>query len=135
MATKIEKKNREPKPKFFDEEILKEVADVADAERKDYDQPQPVKTDIIQQQASTQSERVGAGRPKIERKVKREKAMNVYFDPATHDRLRSMKFFHDIEMKDIPYVLTREFFKKYDVDGKLSSEGLAYIQRLLSEVN
>ena len=72
MATKIEKKNREPKPKFFDEEILKEVADVADAERKDYDQPQPVKTDIVQQQASKQSERVGAGRPKIERKVKRE---------------------------------------------------------------
>lgn len=82
-----------------------------------------------------QSERVGSGRPKIARRVEREKAMNVYFDKDTHKLLKNMKFYHDIEMKDIPYVLTREFFKKHEVNGQLNSEGLAYLQRLLAEVN
>lgn len=82
-----------------------------------------------------QSERVGAGRPKIQRRIERGKAMNVYFDENTHQLLKNMKFFHDIEMKDIPYLLTREFFKKYEVGGKLNDEGLMYIKRLLNEVN
>lgn len=82
-----------------------------------------------------QSERVGAGRPKIQRRVERGKAMNVYFDPDTHQLLKNMKCFHDIEMKEIPYILTREFFKKYEVGGKLNEEGLAYIKKLLEEVN
>ena len=80
-------------------------------------------------------ERIGAGRPKVQKKIERNKAMNVHFDLETHKLLKNMKFYHEIEMKDIPYVLTREFFKKYEAGGKLSDEGLAYIQRLLSEVN
>lgn len=80
-------------------------------------------------------ERVGAGRPKVQKKVERSKAMNVHFDTETHKLLKNMKFYHEIEMKDIPYVLTREFFKKYEVGGKLNAEGLAYLQRLLAEVN
>ena len=82
-----------------------------------------------------QPERVGAGRPKLQKKVEREKAMNVYFDADTHQLLKNMKFFHDIEMKDIPYLLTREFFKKYEAGGKLTEDGLAYIKKLLAEVN
>lgn len=82
-----------------------------------------------------QPERVGAGRPKVSRRVERGKAMNVYFDPDTHQLLKNMKFFHDIEMKEIPYILTREFFKKYEVGGKLNEDGLAYIKKLLEEVN
>lgn len=82
-----------------------------------------------------QPERVGAGRPKIQRRIERGKAMNVYFDENTHQLLKNMKFYHDIEMKDIPYVLTREFFKKYEVNGQLNTEGIAYLQRLLAEVN
>lgn len=84
---------------------------------------------------AVEPERVGAGRPKVLRKVERGKPMNVYFDPHTHQLLKNMKFYHDIEMKDIPYVLTREFFKKYEVDGRLSVEGVTYLQRLLEEVN
>lgn len=80
-------------------------------------------------------ERVGAGRPKVQRRVERGKPMNVYFDEQTHKLLKNMKFYHEIEMKDIPYVLTREFFRQYEVGGKLNEEGLAYLQKLLAEVN
>lgn len=92
----------------------------------------PMPMPIISQ---VQTGRVGAGRPKTQKRVERGKAMNVYFDENTHQLLKNMKFYHDIEMKDIPYVLTREFFKKYEMNGQLNAEGLAYLQRLLAEVN
>ena len=77
----------------------------------------------------------GVGRPKYQQKIRREKAMNVYFDPETHQLLKNIKFYHDIEMKDVPYLLTREFFKKYGAGEKLSADGVAYLKRLLDEVN
>lgn len=92
----------------------------------------PMPMPVISQ---VQTGRVGAGRPKTQKRVERGKAMNVYFDEKTHQLLKNMKFYHDIEMKDIPYVLTREFFKKYEMNGQLNAEGLAYLQRLLAEVN
>ena len=146
MAVKVPKKEKNKNAqvlqdsrqggRYFDEEIMKEVYDVANTEREIPDpvpatQPVPTYTHPQPQQ----SDRVGAGRPKIPRRVERGKAMNVYFDSDTHQLLKNMKFYHDIEMKDIPYVLTREFFKKYETGGKLNDEGMAYLQRLLSEVN
>lgn len=120
--------------KFNADELMDDVAFVASSTR---DVPSPVvpHTVIVQQAEHAAQQRVGAGRPKIDRKVDRPKAMNVYFDPETHNLLKNMKFYHEIEMKDIPYVLTREFFKKFEKDGKLTAEGYEYIQRLLSEVN
>lgn len=90
-------------------------------------------TPIIQQVQLT--DKRGVGRPKYQQKVRREKAMNVYFDSETHQLLKNIKFYHDIEMKDVPYLLTREFFKKYGTGERLSVEGVAYLQRLLDEVN
>lgn len=117
-------------PKQTSENDLKKVDLLVDAISAANTQrvvPQPI--------VEIQPEKVGAGRPKIPRRVERGKAMNVYFDENTHQLLKNMKFFHDIEMKDIPYLLTREFFKKYEVGGKLNDEGLMYIKRLLDEVN
>ena len=120
--------------KFNTDELMNDVAFVASSTR---DVPSPVipQTVITQQTEPAATQRVGAGRPKIDRKVDRTKAMNVYFDPDTHNLLKNMKFYHEIEMKDIPYVLTRDFFKKFEKDGKLTAEGYDYIQRLLAEVN
>lgn len=84
---------------------------------------------------TTETERVGAGRPKIARKVERKKVMNVFFDEETHQTLKNIRFFQHIEMKDIPYVLTREFFKKYKSDGMLSAEGVNILKKLLEEIN
>ena len=120
--------------KFNADELMDDVAYVASTTR---DIPPPVipQTVIVQKAEPAAEQRIGAGRPKIGRKVERPKAMNVYFDPDTHNLLKNMKFYHDIEMKEIPYILTREFFKKYEQGGKLTAEGYNYIQQLLEEVN
>lgn len=145
MATKVEKKNRPavmPAPqdeeqgsKFYDDDFLEQVAKVASAERGATESGQLVQPPVYPKYMERQQERTGAGRPKQKKKIPREKAMNVYFDQNTHELLKNMKFYHDIEMKDIPYLLTREFFKKYEIGGKLNEEGLLYIKRLLDEVN
>ena len=129
--------NQEEKRKgrFFNEELMEEVAAVAEAEWETPEAAAIIQPAVIQSQTLQQPERVGAGRPKVQRRIERGKAMNVFFDENTHQLLKNMKFYHDVEMKEIPYVLTREFFKKYEMDGKLSQEGLAYLQKLLAEVN
>ena len=119
-------KNSEPaSTSIKNVDLTEDAAAMAESAR-----PMPIPA--VQQ---VQPERVGAGRPKTQKRVERGKAMNVYFDEKTHQLLKNMKFYNDIEMKDIPYVLTREFFKKYEVNGQLNTEGIAYLQRLLAEVN
>lgn len=120
-----QKNSDAPAPSIKEIDLTEDAAAMAESSR-------PMPMPAVQQ---VQPERVGAGRPKTVRRVERDKAMNVYFDKETHKLLKNMKFYHDIEMKDIPYVLTREFFKKYEVNGQLNAEGIAYLQRLLAEVN
>jgi hypothetical protein len=122
---KDQKNSKTSAPSIKEIDLTEDAAAMAESSR-------PMPMPAIQQ---VQPERVGAGRPKLQRRVERGKAMNVYFDENTHQLLKNMKFYHDIEMKDIPYVLTREFFKKYEVNGQLNPEGIAYLQRLLAEVN
>lgn len=122
---KDQKNSKTLAPSIKEIDLTEDAAAMAESSR-------PMPMPAVQQ---VQPERVGAGRPKLQRRVERGKAMNVYFDENTHQLLKNMKFYHDIEMKDIPYVLTREFFKKYEVNGQLNPEGIAYLQRLLAEVN
>ena len=78
---------------------------------------------------------VRRGRPRVQRRIDRPKMVGVGLDVELHRQLGMVKLEEGIDMKDLIYLVTRDFMQRNFTDGHLSAKAVAYLQNKLSEVN
>lgn len=75
------------------------------------------------------------GRPKNKRALKNKKPKTTYFDEGTHQRIKVLRAFSEVEVKDLILVSVIDFMDKHcDEDGKLTRVGEKHIEEVMNKV-
>ena len=75
------------------------------------------------------------GRPKNRYALKNKKPKTSYFDEGTHQRIRVLKAYSEVEVKDLILVSVIDFLDKHcDESGKLSQAGERHIAAVMEKV-
>lgn len=152
-APKVEKpKTEQSTPQannpFFDNAYLDAVADVADTERN-VPEVVPTKQNASEMGNKTVSpdrgvvpnpnpfkeETRSVGRPKKKVALRDKKPKTTYFDIGTHQRIKLLRAFSEVEVKDLILVSVIDFLDKYcDADGRLTRIGERHIENVMNKV-
>lgn len=152
-APKSEKpKTEQTSPKktnpFFGDDYLAAVADVADTERN-VPEVTPTKQATSEVENKTvfldregvsspmplKEESRSVGRPKKKVALRDKKPKTTYFDIGTHQRIKLLRAFSEVEVKDLILVSVIDFLDKYcDADGRLSRIGERHIENVMNKV-
>lgn len=133
---------------FFGDDYLAAVADVADTERT-APEVSPIKqaaakveykttsTDrgVIPNPNPSKEEPRSVGRPKKKVALRDKKPKTTYFDIGTHQRIKILRAFSEVEVKDLILVSVIDFLDKYcDADGRLTRIGERHIENVMDKV-
>lgn len=133
---------------FFDDKYLAEVAGVADTERNIPEvgaiqqtaseaKPNETPSDrgVVSIPKSSKEEPRSVGRPKKKVALRDKKPKTTYFDIGTHQRIKLLRAFSEVEVKDLILVSVIDFLDKYcDADGRLTQSGERHIENVMDKV-
>lgn len=85
-----------------------------------------------EQNSNTQPKRVG--RPKKIQKISRSKSTSFLVDVDTLKDLNFLKIEYEYDIKDVIYVLIRDFLEKNFQNRVLSEEGKAFLEERLKDL-
>lgn len=145
---KTEQSTHQANNPFFDNAYLDAVADVADTERN---VPEVVPTKqnasevgnktvspdrgVVPNPNPFKEETRSVGRPKKKVALRDKKPKTTYFDIGTHQRIKLLRAFSEVEVKDLILVSVIDFLDKYcDADGRLTRIGERHIENVMNKV-
>lgn len=134
--------------KFFNDDLMDEVAHVADSEREVSSmevkqQAEPIIPRVAGQTGKpmpvgfnqAKEEPRSVGRPKKKVALRDKKPKTTYFDLGTHRRIKILRAFSEVEVKDLILVSVIDFLDKYcDEEGRLTRAGEKHIENVMDKV-